>query len=152
MTQASRAIYRYELAVPTEAIDGNGHLNNVEYVRLMQEVAIAHVKSTLGAEETTKAGATWIARSHHIDYLRPAFEPDQLIILTWCASIRRVRAQRQYRFFRKRDRTLIASGETDWIFADIKTGRPRSIPPTVTAAFEILSENIAPETLADNFI
>ncbi|MEL6159352.1 MAG: acyl-CoA thioesterase [Cyanobacteria bacterium J06627_32] len=149
MTQAKSAVYQHELAVPTGAIDENGHLNNVEYVRLMQEVAIAHAKNTPCAEETAKAGATWIARSHRIEYLRPAFESEHLVILTWCASIRRVRAQRQYRFFRKRDRTLIASGETDWIFADIKTGRPRSIPSEVSAAFELLPEHEAPRELLD---
>jgi len=133
------AIYRYDITVPAEAIDENGHLNNVEYVRWMQRVAIAHAQHTPCAQATADAGATWIARSHRIEYLRPAFEGEQLVILTWCAEIRKVRAQRQYRFFRLADQTVVATGETDWVFADAQTGRPRAMPAAVVSAFEVVT-------------
>jgi len=138
------AIYRYDLTVPAAAIDENGHLNNVEYVRWMQVAAIAHTQHTAGDTETTKAGATWVARSHRIEYLKPAFEGEQLALFTWISSTRRVRAQRKYIFFRPADQATIATGETEWIFADVKTGRPRSIPPAVAAVFEVISDEDLP--------
>lgn len=141
------AIYRYDLTVPAAAIDGNGHLNNVEYVRWMQMVAIAHAQHTPCAQATADVGATWVARSHRIEYLRPAFEGEQLAILTWITEIRRVRAQRQYRFFRVADQTVVATGETDWVFADAQTGRPRTIPAAVANAFETATNDQASEML-----
>ncbi len=36
------AIYRHEIVVPPEAVDGNRHVNNVVYVQWMQDAAIAH--------------------------------------------------------------------------------------------------------------
>lgn len=137
------AIFRYDITVPASAIDENGHLNNVEYVQWMQRVAIAHAKHTGCAQATAEVGATWVARSHRIDYLRPAFEGEQLVILTWCAEIRKVRAQRKYRFLRLADQNILATGETEWVFADAQTGRPRSMPANVSSAFEVVADDTA---------
>ncbi|MFH1910461.1 MAG: hypothetical protein ABIK91_00295, partial [Pseudomonadota bacterium] len=38
----SEAIYREEFLVPRDAVDANGHVNNVVYLRWMQDVAIRH--------------------------------------------------------------------------------------------------------------
>ena len=34
-------IYRYELTVPEDALDENGHVNNVEYLRWMLDAAVS---------------------------------------------------------------------------------------------------------------
>jgi len=60
-------------------------------------------------------GGTWVARSHHIEYLRPAFAGDEIEARTWIADLRRVRAQRRYEFMRQSDGVIIAKGETDWV-------------------------------------
>ncbi|WP_353962721.1 acyl-CoA thioesterase [Acaryochloris thomasi] len=99
------------------------------------------------AQATAEVSATWVARSHRIEYLRPAYEGEQLTILTWCAEIRKVRAQRKYRFFRLADQAILATGETDWVFADAQTGRPRAMPTAVVTAFEIMADVTAAETL-----
>lgn len=141
------AIYRYEITVPAEAIDENGHLNNVEYVRWMQAAAIAHANHTPCTRETSAVGATWIVRAHRIEYLRPAFEGEKIVILTWISSIRKVRSQRKYTFFRPSDQTTLATGETDWVFVNAQTGKPLSIPAAVAAAFEIVSDEVDPKVL-----
>jgi acyl-CoA thioester hydrolase len=37
-----------------------------------------------------------------------------------------------------RNHTVIARGETNWVFVDAQTGRPRPIPPEVSAIFDIV--------------
>ena len=66
-------IYRYELTVPEDAVDVNGHVNNLEYLRWMQDAAILHSDSQGCTKATTAAGATWVVRTHRVEYLRPAF-------------------------------------------------------------------------------
>ena len=66
-------IYRYELTVPENAVDVNGHVNNLEYLRWMQDAAILHSDSQGCTKVTKAAGATWVVRMHRIEYLRPAF-------------------------------------------------------------------------------
>lgn len=131
-------IYRYELTVPKEAEDQNGHVNNVEYLRWMQDAAVSH-SAAAGLTTATKAsGATWVVRTHKIEYLKPAFAGDRVVVLTWVSNIRRVQSLRKYRIIRPADKTLLAEGETDWVFIDAQKGTLRSIPKEVKAAFEPL--------------
>jgi acyl-CoA thioester hydrolase len=77
---------------------------------------------------------------HRIEYLSPAFGGDALTVLTWVVDFRKVRSTRRYKFVRVADRTVLAQGETDWVFIDAQTGRPRAIPPEIKSALGIVAE------------
>jgi acyl-CoA thioester hydrolase len=140
-------IYQYELTVPEDAVDINGHVNNLEYLHWMQDAAILHSDHQGCTKATTAAGATWVVRMHRIEYLRPAFAGEQIIVLTWVSNFRRVQSLRKYRIIRIKDNAVLVEGETDWVFVDAQTGRLRSIPKNVMAAFEILPKEKEAETL-----
>ena len=133
-----KKIFRYELVVPPEAEDRNGHVNNVEYLRWMQEAAMRHSDETGGSAATEAAGATWVVRTHKIEYLKPAFAGDRIVVITWVSNYRRVLSLRKYRVGRPSDKTLLAKGETDWVFVDAQRGTLRSIPKEVRNTFELL--------------
>jgi acyl-CoA thioester hydrolase len=133
-------IYRWEFPIPSDAIDANGHVNNVRFVQWMQDVAIAHAASSGGSAAAEAAGGTWFARSHHIEYLKEAFEHDRIVVLTWIVDFARARSRRRFRFFRAADRALLARAETEWVFVDAATSRPRSIPESVIACFEAVGD------------
>lgn len=122
------------IIVPAGAIDDNGHVNNIVYVSWMQDVATEHYRS-IGGMELQGPGAGWVVREHRIRYLLPAFEGEEIEMRTWIADFRKVRSQRNYEFVRRNDSKLIATGETDWVFVDVATGRPRSVPPDLAAVF-----------------
>jgi acyl-CoA thioester hydrolase len=126
------AIYRWVITVPDDALDQNGHVNNVQYLSWMQDVAVRHYESLGALPLTESIGATWWVRSHHIEYLAPAFEGDEIEIRTWIANLRRVRSLRRYEFVRVSDGTVLVRGETDWVFVDAESGRPRAIPDTIS--------------------
>ena len=131
-------IYRYELTVPEGSVDVNGHVNNLEYLRWMQDAAILHSDSQGCTRITTAAGAIWVVRMHRVKYLRPAFAGEQIIILTWVSNFRRVQSLRKYRIIRVQDNAVLVDGETDWVFVDAKTGRLCSIPKNVIILVEVL--------------
>lgn len=133
-------IYRYRFMIPADVLDVNGHVNNVHYVQWMQDVAVRHFESIGGMAPTQALGATWVVRSHNIEYLSPAFANEQIEMRTWVASIRRVRCLRRYEFVRIADEKLLVRGATEWIFVDAKTGRPLSIPPQVEQVFPLLPD------------
>ena len=133
-------IYRYEVVVTDEAIDENGHVNNIEYLRWMQDAAMHHADSSGCTEATAAIGATWVVRSHRIEYLKPAFSGEHVSVLTWVSNFRRVQSLRKYRMIRMEDHAVLAEAETDWIFVDAKNGRLRSIPKEVSTVFEVLPE------------
>lgn len=134
-------IYRHEFIVGAEALDENRHINNVAYVQWMQDIAIMHSDARGGRQTMRELGATWVARSHKIEYFAPAFSGDLVEAATWLSSFRRVRAVRCYKFTRKTDGTVLALGETEWIFVDLHSGRPRSIPESYIAAIQPLPPN-----------
>lgn len=133
-------VYRHDFVVPEDALDENGHVNNLEYLRWILDAAILHA-DTQGVTQATKAvGATWLVRSHRIEYLRPAFAGEHISVWTWVSNFRRVQSLRKYKVFRMEDNALLVEGETDWVFVDAQNGRLRSIPKDVLAAFELLPE------------
>ncbi len=138
-------IFRHEFTVPQNAVDQNGHVNNVVYVQWMQDIAVRHSDSVGGTKAMSDAGATWVVRSHKIEYLCPAFAGEEVVALTWVSNVRRARSMRRYKFYRKNDRTLLARGETDWVFVDTQTGRPRKIPKTVLEVFTLVPEDEEPQ-------
>ena len=142
--QDSNAVFRHRFIVPESALDQNGHVNNVVYVQWMQDVAIRHAGSVDGTRIVQSLGATWVVRSHHVDYLAPAFAGDRVLALTWVVDFRRARSRRRYRFIRETDDAVLARGETEWVFVDATSGRPRTIPPEVTAVFPLLADGSEP--------
>ena len=125
----------YHLLVPPSSIDANGHANNVEFVRWMQDAAVSHADAVGGTAATLDAGASWVVRAHRIEYRRPALLGERLVIKTWVENFRRAFSLRKYEFRRPADDALLATAETDWVFVDTATGRPRTIPPHIVALF-----------------
>ena len=133
-------IYSKTFIIPANAIDENGHVNNVAYVQWMQDIAVEHYESMGGNKPMQLVNATWVVREHRIEYLLPAFEGEEIEIKTWVENIRRVRSLRKYEFVRKSDNKVLVKGETDWVFIDTKTDRPLPIPENVSSIFVLDSE------------
>ena len=134
-------IFVSAFAVPDSAIDGVGHVNNLEYIRWMQEAAIVHSAAQgWSRERYLETGTAWVVRSHTIEYLRPAFAGDALSLLTWVAGFRPRSSPRKYLVWRAGDQRVLAEAETLWVFVDRKSGRARSIPEELRAAFEVVPD------------
>ncbi|MDJ0632657.1 MAG: acyl-CoA thioesterase [Xenococcaceae cyanobacterium MO_188.B29] len=133
-------IYQHTFIVPEQAMDENGHVNNVEYVRWMQQAAELHAQAEGCTQATRVLGAAWVVRTHRIEYFKPAFAHEKINLLTWVSNWRRARSLRKYKFLRDCSDEILAVGETDWIFVDGTTGRPRAIPKNISNMFELLSE------------
>jgi acyl-CoA thioester hydrolase len=138
----SEPVYPYEFTVPDEAVDENGHVNNVMYVQWMQDAAVRHYEAMGGRQPTIDIGATWVVRSHMVEYLRPAFAGERIKVETWVVNMRRVRSLRRYRFLRAADEQVLVRGETDWVFVDANTGALRAIPAEVAGLFTLLPDEL----------
>ncbi len=134
-------IHRTTLTVDGSVIDVNQHVNNLAYLRWMQEVAIEHSAAQgWPVARYLETGSGWVVRSHQIEYLRPAFLGEELTLFTWVADLRRQSSRRRYLFWREADRRVLATAETDWVFVDGGSGRPRPIPEALAGAFEVVPE------------
>jgi len=137
----TRGVYAHTITVPEAAIDVNGHANNLEYLRWLQEAATAHSDAqgwTLARYAETST--SWVIRSHAIDYLRPAYAGERLTLLTWIGGFEDQESPRHHLFWRECDRKVLARARTVWVFVDAAAGRAQSIPDAFRAAFEVVPD------------
>jgi acyl-CoA thioester hydrolase len=133
------AIFEYHFTVTDDAIDGQGHVNNVEYIRWMQDAAVAHSAAQgWPPDRYRELGAGWVARSHKIEYLQAAFSGDQVIVFTWVANFRKIRSLRKYKMVRRQDQAVLAVAETDWAFIGLTHHIPRRLPSALLDAFVVV--------------
>lgn len=123
------------------SIDLNGHVNNQEYVRWMQDIAMAHSdQQGWTTERYIATRTTWVIRSHFIEYIRPAFAGDEIVAATWVADIGTQSSRRKTRFVRARDGKTVVEAETAWVYCDATNGRPADISPEVRDAFPVVGD------------
>ena len=141
-------VHRKRIIVGVDSIDAHRHVNNQEYLRWMQELAIEH-STALGwpFERYLASGASWYVKSHFIDYLRPAQLGDTLLACTWVSAMDERSSPRHTLFIREShtnsDQQIVARAETLWIYVSLKTGRPLRIADDVRAAFPLVASEAA---------
>jgi acyl-CoA thioester hydrolase len=134
------AYFEYPHTVTEQEIDDLNHAGNFHYIKWMQHAAIAH--STANGWPPQKhidLGAGWVARSHKITYLKPAFEGDALTIKTWVANMKPAISLRQYEIFNEAGE-MLAKAETNWAFVNYEKQRPTRIPKEVASSFKVVEK------------
>jgi acyl-CoA thioester hydrolase len=117
-------------------IDGLGHVNNIAYLRWIQEVAVAHSAAVgLDFDAYVKLGAVFVVRRHEVDYLRPVLRGDRIEARTWIDSAMAAKCLRATDLVRVSDGERVAKAMTTWGYVDATTGRPTRIPDGVREAF-----------------
>jgi acyl-CoA thioester hydrolase len=137
-------IYKHDITVTADMVDGNGHVNNVAYVQWMQDAAVQHAQASGCTQAALSLGATWVVRTHQVEYLRPAFAGEKITVLTWVANFRGVGSLRKYKIIRAGDEAVVAQAETDWVFVDAKSGRPKKIPDEIKKMLPVVSKEREP--------
>ena len=118
--------------------DKLGHVNNVAYLRWVQDVAVAHWRTVASAAE--QARLWWIVVRHEIDYKHPAYLGDRIVAKTWVGTASRIRFERHTELLRESDRCLLAKARTLWCPIDAATGKPASVGPDIRARFSVAEE------------
>ena len=135
----STAVEPFELLIPVEPadIDELGHVNNVTYLRWVQEAATAHWRSA--AAPADQEQLYWVVVRHEIDYLHPAMPGDRIVARTWVGTATRIKFDRHTELLRERDRKPLARARTVWCPIDARTGKPTAVSADVRAVFSIPS-------------
>jgi len=132
------AYFKYPHTVTEHDIDDLDHAGNYHYIKWMQHAAIAHSTANgWSPEKYIEMGVGWVARSHKITYLKPAFEGDSLVIKTWVSNMKSATSLRHYEILNEAGE-ILARAETDWAFVNYKKQRPTRIPAEVAADFDIV--------------
>jgi acyl-CoA thioester hydrolase len=122
------------IKVGIDDIDALQHVNNVVYLRYVQDVAQAHWDAI--SSEEMKKKYSWVVVRHEIDYKSPAFLGDELIAKTWVSACEGVRSIRNVRVYNATGK-LVVETKTDWCLLDAQTMRPKRIEEDIFCLFSI---------------
>jgi acyl-CoA thioester hydrolase len=132
-SQEPENAFNHSVTVEPDDIDDLEHVNNVVYLRWVQEVAAAHWANV--ASEEMKQKYSWVVLRHEIDYRNPAFLGDKLIVRTWVSSCEGVRSVRNVKFYQSGGGELVAETKTTWCLLDSQTMKPRRIEEDIASVF-----------------
>ena len=118
--------------LPTD-VDELGHVNNIVYLRWVQEVAIAHWRSLASAE--SQAEVVWVVLRHEIDYKTPALPGDKILLRTWVGEASRIRFERHTQILHAERKQLLAQARTLWCPISTKTGKPHRVSDELRVQF-----------------
>ena len=125
------AAYTLTFRVEDIDIDRQGHVNNVAFVRYVQDIAVAHWRATAAAD--VQAAFTWVVRKHEIEYFRPGLPRDQLTARTWVGEPSGATWERFTEITRASDGQVLVKARTVWVLLDAATGRPRRVDARIAA-------------------
>lgn len=128
-----------EAYVEDAMVDQMGHMNNVEYLRLLERVAWDHSWS-LGIDWALfqKLNRGMVVRHTELDYLAPARPGDHLELATWIVeNDQRISMRRRYQIKRQSDGVTLLRGRTRFVCIAIDSGKPRRMPPEFLNAYQV---------------
>ncbi|GGL05560.1 acyl-CoA thioesterase [Deinococcus radiotolerans] len=126
-------------------LDDLHHVNNTVYLAWCEDVARAHaLRLGMGTEALIGLGAVPVARQHIINYHRPALLGDTVRVRTALTLHAGVRSVRAYALDRLNpgdpaEGVRLAECQTEWVWVDPASGRPKRAPAEVSAAFGFTS-------------
>jgi len=123
--------FSHTFRVSAADIDEQSHVNNVAFVRWIQDVAVAHWFHQTTKEQQEKLA--WVVLRHEIDYKKPAFENDEVTATTWVGEWTAVTCERFTEIYRGED--LLVKSRTIWCMLDRKTSKPSKISSNLKERF-----------------
>jgi len=131
-------IFEFPYTVARSDIDELKHAANYQYLRWLQNAAVAHsIANGWTPLKYLEMGSGWVARSHNIIYLKPAYEGNVLMIKTWVSAVKSATTLRHYEIINASG-TLLAKAETCWAFINFETQKPTRIPLVVAKCFKLV--------------
>lgn len=126
-------VYHQEMVVLQEHLDEMNHVNNVQYLKWIQDIAKAHWDEE--ATTTWLEQYAWVALSHFIEYKKPAFLSNQLLIQTHVHEFSGPKCNRLVRIHNNQTKDLLVQSSTWWCMLDKSSGKPVRVLPEMVLAF-----------------
>lgn len=122
-------MFELSLTISPADIDDLGHVNNVVYLRWVQDVANAHWKSTAAPADLERLA--WVVTRHEVDYKAASYLGDVIVGRTWIGTTTAVTCERFVEIRRAKDDKLMVASRSVWVPVDRTTGRPKRIGDSV---------------------
>ena len=129
--------FELPIRIHEDDIDALGHVNNVVYLRWVQEAAVAHWRSE--APLAAQQALVWVVVRHEIDYKLAAELEDEIVARTWVGRARAT-FERLTEIVRASDGKTLARARTLWCPIDTRTGKPTIVSREIRNLFSTGSD------------
>ena len=126
-------IFKLKVRVLPDDIDEQDHVNNLVYLRWVQEIATAHWRAVVSAED--QEAVSWVVLRHEIDFKAPALLGDEVDLTTWVGKATRLTFERFTEIRRANGGDLLSNARTLWCPVDPVSGRPTRVSADVRTRF-----------------
>ncbi len=120
-------VFTLKIKVSVDDIDTLDHVNNLVYVKWMDDIATTHWNFL--TKENPLPQYVWVVMRHEIDYLKQAGLGDEITVKTWVGETRGITSIRFMEFYK--DSILLVKAKTTWAMLDAKTFKPSRIRENV---------------------
>ncbi|TRO65304.1 acyl-CoA thioesterase [Christiangramia sabulilitoris] len=127
-------IYQKHLVVEKKHLDKQKHVNNVQYVQWVQDVAEEHWEKRATKEQ--KQDVLWVVVKHEISYKMEAFLGDHICLETYVHETTHVTSQRFVFIKNAHTGKLLAEAKTTWCLLDAKSKKPVKISEEMKQVFQ----------------
>lgn len=127
-------IFEMEIKVTSKDLDEQNHVNNVQYVQWIQEVAKGHWENR--ASEIQKTQFFWVVVRHEIDYKQQAFLDDEILLQTYVDEITNVTSIRHVIIKNKKNDKVLVKAKTTWCLMSHDSKRPARIDENMKVLFQ----------------
>lgn len=116
-------IFERQIQVTQQHIDANNHVNNVQYVHWVEEIAGAHWDFV--KHKTEFPDDIWMLVDHHIQYKKQVYLGDVITVRTYPKPPEGIRQPRKVEFYC--NDVLVVDSLTLWVFVDKETQRVKRL-------------------------
>ena len=135
---ASAQRYRVDVPLRWSDMDAYGHVNNVQFLRLLEDARVIGFESWFGQDRSVLSEGILVAR-HEIEYLAPLqFRVPPIVVEMWATRIGGAGFDLAYevRDGRSNPDTVYARAETTLVLYDFATARPRRMDESLRAVLD----------------
>lgn len=125
--------YTISIIVTQQDLDDLNHVNNVIYVKWMQDIAKEHWQSK--APEKIIKSTAWVVLSHNIKYKGAATLGDTILLKTYIIKSKGAVCVRVVEMHNKDTDQLLIHSETEWCLLNSSNMRPIRISKEIENVF-----------------
>lgn len=128
-----------EIVVRPHEIDYNRHVHQSVYFDYLVHARIDQMRRCykMPIEEFFRRGYSWTTKSIHIEYLKPLFFAERIIVRTWIAEVGEKSVHVQFQILKKETEEKATEGNAVFVLINAKTGKPEIIPEDIRKKYTI---------------
>jgi len=120
-------------------MDAFQHLNNVVYIRYLEDGRIDLFEKISMSKDVKTLGVGPILASVHCDYLAPVTYPDTLTVFSKATQTSSKKIEFEHTLWSEKDQRVVAKGQGLVVYYDFKVLKSCEIPESIAEKFTALN-------------